>query len=147
MGRRPKVIKACFWSRILCCHGNAKKTINTAHFALFGLFLTISGHIFLFLIVGPCNKQNYTLHTIWLDDTISSFINKTLFVVWESLNSEKYTKMCKSGTCIFMISELCHGNVCILNEKVVPYFESRDINLLFAILFLANYKILNFTKA
>ena len=69
---------------------------------------------------------------------------KTRTVFIHPGNAQK-TKISKSG--ISMISEHCHGNVCILNEKVVPYFKSRDINLLFAILFLSNYKILNFTKA
>ena len=58
------------------------RTIDIAHFALFGLFLTISEHIFKFLSASPHDEQNDTLHTIPLDDTSYLFHNKKLFVVW-----------------------------------------------------------------
>ena len=51
------------------CHGNAQRTIDKAHFALLGLFLTISEHIFKFLCAGPHDEQNDTLHKISLGDT------------------------------------------------------------------------------
>ena len=44
-------------------------TIDRTHFALFGLFLTISEHIFKFISAGPHDEQNDTLHTISQDDT------------------------------------------------------------------------------
>ena len=43
--------------------------IDRAHLALFGLFLTISEHIFLTFSAGPHDDQNDTLLTIALDDT------------------------------------------------------------------------------
>ena len=47
-----------------------RRTIDRAHFALFGLFLTISEYIFfLFLSACPHDEQNDTLHTISVDDT------------------------------------------------------------------------------
>ena len=45
-----------------------RRTIDRAHFALLGQFLTISEHISLFLGAGPNDKQNDTLHAIALDE-------------------------------------------------------------------------------
>ena len=55
------------------------KTIDRAHFALFGLFLPFL-NTFLILCAGPHDHQNDTLHTIYLDDTSLLFHNKKLFV-------------------------------------------------------------------
>ena len=46
-----------------------RRTIDRAYIALFVKCLAISENNFLILTTGPHDKQNYTLHTICLDDT------------------------------------------------------------------------------
>ena len=50
-----------------------RRTIDRAHSALFGIFLTISEHIFSFLNASPHDEQNDTLHTISLNDILHNY--------------------------------------------------------------------------
>ena len=55
------------------------------------------------------------------------------------LNGEKYTQ--KLQRVVFLcISERCHGNIRILNVIFVLEFISRDLYMLFAILFSSRFQ-------
>ena len=120
-----------------------RRTIDRANSALFGLFLTISEHIFHFLVPAhTTNKMILSIQYFWV-------ILHNYFIIRNCSsrgpvleNDVEWLKIDpKLQKVVFLcFSVRCHGNMCNLNMIVVLDFISRDLYLLFAILFSSKFQ-------